>query len=234
MNTTFASPAEGRKVLVWDAPLRVFHWLLASSFAGAWLTAESESWRLVHVTLGYTMAGLIVFRVVWGFVGPRHARFSDFVRGPAAVLRYLRSLLGTRPEHHVGHNPSGGLAVLALLALGALTAASGFIHYQDWGGDMWEEAHEALAGLMLAVVAIHVAAVVLTSVLHRENLVRAMVTGRKQGRPADGIRRARGGTAVLLVAAVLGFWWLQWQDAPTTVAAAGAVQARAHHHEDDD
>ena len=79
MNTTSASRAEPRAVLVWDAPLRVFHWLLALCFAGAWLTADSESWRLLHVTLGYTMAGLVAFRVLWGFVGPRHARFADFV-----------------------------------------------------------------------------------------------------------------------------------------------------------
>ena len=91
MNTTSASPADapdrrgtaGRRVLVWDAPVRVFHWLMVLSFAGAYLTAESERWRLLHVTLGYTMAGLVVFRMLWGLVGTRHARFASFVRGPA-------------------------------------------------------------------------------------------------------------------------------------------------------
>jgi cytochrome b len=109
-----------RSVRVWDAPVRIFHWLMVLSFAGAWLTAESERWRLVHVTLGYTMAGLVVFRLVWGVVGTRHARFADFVRGPAAVGRYLRSLLQRRPEPHAGHNPAGGWAILALLVLAVL------------------------------------------------------------------------------------------------------------------
>ena len=76
-----ATPASSRKVLVWDAPVRVFHWLMVASFAGAYLTAESERWRLLHVTLGYTMAGLVAFRIVWGLVGTRHARFASFVRG---------------------------------------------------------------------------------------------------------------------------------------------------------
>ena len=122
MNTPSASPADSaaaeprdtpsvRKVLIWDAPVRVFHWLMVLSFAGAYLTAESERWRLTHVTLGYTMAGLVAFRVLWGLVGTRHARFSSFVRGPAAIARYLRGLVGGRPEHHAGHNPAGALAI---------------------------------------------------------------------------------------------------------------------------
>lgn len=229
MNTTSASRAEPRAVLVWDAPLRVFHWLLALCFAGAWLTADSESWRLLHVTLGYTMAGLVAFRVLWGFVGPRHARFADFVHGPAAVLRYLRSLRHGRPEHHAGHNPAGGLAVLALLLLAALVSATGFANYQEWGGHATEELHEALAVAMLALVAVHVAAVVLSSVLHRENLVLAMLTGRKKARPSERIRRPWRGVAALVLAAVAGFWWTQWQDVPP----AGDTQARAAHHDDD-
>ena len=145
MNETFASRAEAaadapasRKVLVWDAPVRVFHWLMVGSFFGAYLTAESERWRLLHVTLGYTMLGLVVFRIVWGLVGTRHARFASFVRGPAAVLRYLRSLLSGRPEHHVGHNPAGGLAILALLALTLAVAATGWAVFNDTGGSGWK------------------------------------------------------------------------------------------------
>lgn len=229
MNTTSASRAEPRAVLVWDAPLRVFHWLLALCFAGAWLTADSESWRLLHVTLGYTMAGLVAFRVLWGFVGPRHARFADFVHGPAAALRYLRSLRQGRPEHHAGHNPAGGLAVLALLLLAALVSATGFANYQEWGGDATEDLHEALAVAMLALVGVHVAAVVLSSVMQRENLVLAMLTGRKKARPSESIRRPWRGVAALVLAAVAGFWWTQWQDAP----AAGDTHARAVHHDDD-
>jgi cytochrome b len=161
----------------------VFHWLTVLSFAGAWLTAESERWRLVHVTLGYTLAGLVVFRVLWGLVGTRHARFASFVRGPAAVRRYLRSLLGGQPEHHTGHNPAGALAIVALLALALGVTATGWAGYNDVAASWTEEVHEVLANGMLALVLVHVAAVVLASRLHRENLVAAMITGHKQGSP---------------------------------------------------
>ncbi len=172
-----------RGVPVWDLPVRIFHWLLVGCFAGAWLSAESEHWRQVHVTLGYTMAGLVAFRVLWGLVGPRHARFASFVRGPAAATRYLRSLLGPQPEHHTGHNPAGALAIVALLLLIAVTAASGWATYSDLGGEWLEELHEAAANTLLVVVIVHLIGVVVGSVVHRENLVRAMLTGRKRAAP---------------------------------------------------
>lgn len=202
-------------ILVWDAPVRVFHWLMVLSFAGAYLTAESERWRLVHVSLGYTMAGLLGFRILWGLVGTTYARFSSFVRGPAAVARYVSSLLSGKPEHHVGHNPAGAVAIVLLLLLSSILVASGWTIYNDLGGHLMEELHEGAAGLMLAVVGVHLAGVATASWLHGENLARAMVTGKKQGAAVDGIRRARRPLAILLVAAVLGFWCLQWQSAPT-------------------
>jgi cytochrome b len=203
-----------RRALVWDAPVRVFHWLTVLCFGGAWLTAESEHWRLVHVTLGYTLAGLVLFRLVWGVIGTRHARFASFVRGPAAVLAYLRSLTEARPQHHLGHNPAGALAIVALLGLALALTASGWATYNDLGGDWLGEAHEAVASLMLALVGLHVVAVFTSSWLHGERLVAAMVTGRKPGRPQDGASSAWASVAALLLAAVLGFWWLQWQGAP--------------------
>jgi cytochrome b len=184
------------------------------SFAGAYLTAESERWRLLHVTLGYTMAGLVVFRLLWGLVGTRHARFASFVRGPAAAARYLGSLVRGRPEHHAGHNPAGALAIVALLGLALAVAATGWATYDGGFGDWVEDVHEAAANGMLVLVGLHVVAVVLASRLHRENLVGAMVSGRKLGRPQDAIRRAWTGVATLMLVAVLGFWWLQWQAAP--------------------
>lgn len=221
MNATSASradPSENAKapgrILVWDAPVRVFHWLIVLSFAGAWLTAESEHWRLLHVTLGYTMAGLVVFRIIWGLVGTRHARFSSFVRGPAAVARYLLSMLRGRPEHHAGHNPAGALAIVVMLGLALAIGASGWAVFYDAGGEWLEEAHEAAAYAMLAVAGVHVAAVMLSSWMHRENLVGAMITGRKPGRPEDGVRSAWRSVAVMMLAAVLAFWWMQWQAAP--------------------
>ena len=207
-------------ILVWDLPVRVFHGLLALSFAGAYVTAESERWRLAHVTLGYTVGGLIVFRLLWGLIGTRHARFASFVRGPAAVLRYLRSLLSAQPEHHVGHNPAGALAIVALLGLGALLVLTGWATYNDVGGEWLEDLHEGVANTMLAVVLVHIGAVLLSSRLHHENLVRAMVTGRKQGAPSEGVRRAWRVPALLLLAAVLGFWVQQWRSAPAPVAGA--------------
>jgi cytochrome b len=236
MKSVSASPAEGRaRTLVWDAPVRVFHWLLVASFAAAYLTAESERWRLVHVTAGYTMAGLVAFRIVWGLVGTRHARFTDFVRGPRAILAYLKSLVARHPEHHAGHNPAGALAIVGLLLLAAATTASGWATYNEVGGDWLEEVHEAFANGMLLLVIVHVAAVVLSSWLHRENLVGAMIHGRKPAPPQEGIRSAWRSVAALMLVAVLGFWWLQWQDAPAGGGLAGgtATSAQAREHGDD-
>lgn len=202
------------KILVWDAPVRVFHWLMVLSFLGAYLTSESERWRLVHVSLGYTLGGLVAFRIVWGWMGTRYARFSSFVRGPAAVLRYVRSLFGKTPEHHVGHNPAGAVAIVVLLLSSMALVGTGWAIYNDVGGDWLEEVHEVAGNLMLLVVLVHVAGVVLASRLHRENLVRAMWTGKKDGAPDQGIRRAWHGLAIVVLAVVLGFWYLQWQSAP--------------------
>lgn len=224
MNPTSASPAEGpRRILVWDAPVRVFHWLMVASFFAAYLTAESERWRLLHVTAGYTMAGLVVFRLLWGLVGTRHARFASFVRGPRAVVAYLKSLVARRPEHHVGHNPAGAIAIVALLGLTALAAATGWSIYNEVGPEALEELHEFAGNAMLLIVIVHVAGVVISSRLHHENLVRAMVTGTKSGRPADGIRAAWRSVAALMLVAAIGFWSWQWSTAP--VASDAAVAA---------
>ncbi len=212
--------------LVWDLPVRVFHWLLVASFAGAWLTAESERWRLVHVTLGYTMAGLVGFRLVWGLIGTRHARFASFVRGPRAALAYARSLLGPRPHHHTGHNPAGALAIVGLLGLIAFTAASGWATYNELGGHWQEELHEASANALLILVGVHLVGVVVGSLIHRENLVRSMFTGRKRARAGEGIRRSWATLGGLVLAGVLGFWWTQW-DSAHAVGAAQLVQVHS-------
>ena len=197
-----SSPAQVR---VWDLPTRVFHWSMALSFTGAWLTAESERWRDIHVTLGYTLAGLIVFRLIWGFVGSRYARFSSFLFSPTQVVRYLKSLFNSAPEHHIGHNPGGALAIFALLALGATVAASGYATYAEVGGEWLEDLHEGAANAMLAVVLIHLAGVVVSSFLHKENLVRSMVTGWKSGPSGAGITQFHAVIGALLLAVVLAF-----------------------------
>ncbi len=171
------------RILVWDFPTRAFHWSLALAFAVAWASAESERWRDIHVMAGYTMLGLVAFRLLWGLVGTRYARFSSFAYGPRRVLAYLRSLLTRSPEHYVGHNPAGSWAIYGLLALSALAIASGYAAYEEWGGHWVEEAHEEISEFMVLVVFVHVAGVAVSSLLHRENLVRAMLTGRKRARP---------------------------------------------------
>jgi cytochrome b len=231
-----AAAGPARKVLVWDAPVRVFHWLMVFSFAGAYLTAESERWRLLHVSLGYTMAGLVAFRIVWGLIGTRHARFSDFVRGPAAIARYVGGMLRGEPKRHVGHNPLGALAIVALLGLTLAIAASGWAVFNEAGGEWLEGAHEFAANTMLAVVGIHIAGVLLASKFDRENLIGAMFTGRKVGRPEDGVRSAWRSVAMLMLVAVLGFWWFQWQAPPVGAGIAdqaGAPRA-SHNYRDSD
>lgn len=215
------------RILVWDAPVRIFHWLMVLSFAGAWLTSESERWQLVHITLGYTMAGLIAFRLLWGLVGTRYARFAQFVRGPQAVWRYLQSLRTPRPQHHTGHNPAGALAIVLILLAGAALTLSGWANYNEIGGNWVEEFHEVLGNGMLLLVAVHVAGVIVSSRLHRENLARAMVTGRKDGAPSEGIGRSFAWLAAVLLALVLAFWWNQWRSAPGPAdQAALAAPAR--------
>jgi len=198
--------ASTSRILVWDLPVRIFHWLLAASFAGAFLTAESERWRDVHVMLGYTMLVLVVFRIVWGFIGTRHARFSGFAYGPSRVLAYLRSLAARAPAHYTGHNPAGSWAIHALLALTIAAGATGLALYNDVGGRWLEHLHEFMANSMLAMVVVHVAGVVGGSLLHRENLVRSMITGYKAGPPADAIDTPRRIAAALLAAVVVGLW----------------------------
>lgn len=215
--------------LIWDLPQRLVHWLMVLSFSGAYLTAETERWRLVHVSLGYTLAGLVIFRLVWGLLGSRHARFSNFVRGPAAVLAYLRGLAQGRPQHFAGHNPAGALAIVAMLGLALGLTASGYATYTELGGEWLEEAHELLANGLLAVIGLHVLGVLVSSWLHRENLPRAMITGRKQAAAEQGIRRSWAPLAALILAAVLGFWAWQWQQAPM----ASAVTSQQHHDDDD-
>ena len=198
-----------QKILVWDLPVRLGHWLMVGGFALAWLTGDSETFRLVHVLAGATVLAVATFRLPWGFIGSRYARFVDFVRGPAAVKDYSLSLLRLQPNHHVGHNPAGGWAIVLLLGLGIVTGLLGWAAYNDMGGDWLGELHEGLAVTMLTVVIVHVAGVISGSVLHGENLVRAMVNGYKQGTPEAAIRSARPFAAALLLAWVaLAGWWI--------------------------
>lgn len=201
------------KILVWDAPTRLFHWLLVVCFSGAYLTAESDRLMAIHLTLGYTMVGLVAFRVVWGVIGTRHARFASFLRGPAAVARYVGEHFSAQAAHSVGHNPLGAVSIVLMLLLSLAVVASGW-GYDTGGSHLLKEFHEGGAALMLAVVAVHVAGVLVASLLQGENLVHAMVHGFKRGRADQAIRWTWWPVAVLMLAAVLGFWFLQWQNPP--------------------
>jgi len=201
------------KILVWDAPVRTFHWLLALCFAGAYWSAQSESWRLLHVTLGYTMGALIAFRLVWGVLGTRYARFGSFVRGPSVLMRYVKAMLAGKPAHYIGHNPAGGVAIVLMLLVGAAIVASGYAVYNDIGADWLGALHEGAANAMLLLVGVHLAGVALVSFMHRENLPRAMLTGTKQGTALEGIARAWWSVALVLSLFVAAFWFVQWRAA---------------------
>lgn len=195
-----------KRILVWDLPTRVFHWLLAASFAGAFLTADSERYRDIHVVLGYTVLGLVVFRFIWGVIGTRYARFSSFPVAPRRVVEYFRSLFTRAPQHHVGHNPAGSLAIYAILALAVFAGATGYAAYNEMGGEWLAELHEGAANAMLGLVGLHIGAVVVSSLIHRENLVAAMLNGYKKGRAGEGIRRKHWFVAATVLLATLGFW----------------------------
>ena len=172
--------ADTKSVRVWDLPTRVFHWSLVASFATAFLTSESEKLRDIHVIAGYTLAGLMVFRLLWGFIGGGYSRFAEFLPTPRKLIDYLKSLIDGKPQHYVGHNPAGAVAIFLLLGFGMVAAASGWAVYEDVGGHFMEELHEGAANGMMAIVGIHIAGVIVGSWLHHENLVIAMITGWKK------------------------------------------------------
>src|SRR5450830_1248989 len=181
-----------QRTLIWDLPTRLFHWTLALSFVGAWLTSESDPWLGVHVFLGYLMLGLVVFRVIWGVMGSHYARFSSFWFGPQAALTYVREMLKNKAARHVGHNPAGSLAIYLLLLLTGVIGVTGIFTLggeERQGlaagvlsiaqGQALKPLHEWAATAMLLLVFGHIAGVVVESFLHKENLARSMVTGTK-------------------------------------------------------
>ncbi|MEZ5535478.1 MAG: cytochrome b/b6 domain-containing protein [Thiolinea sp.] len=201
-----------QNILVWDWPTRVFHWAFALSFAGAYLTSESERYSDWHMALGYLFAGLLVFRLVWGFIGGRYARFGSFMFGPSAIMAYLKSLTSRQPTHFTGHNPIGGIAIFLLLGLGALIAVSGVGLDFEIGGydgeELFEELHEFAANLMLLLVFVHIVGVLVSGKLHGENLARSMVTGYKQGAAELATTSAYTWLGVSMLVLSLGFLFI--------------------------
>jgi cytochrome b len=167
-------------VFVWDRFVRSFHWSVAGLFLLAYATGDRVEW--LHLAAGYGIAALLAVRIFWGLVGPRHARFSDFVRGPRDVRAYLQDMLRLKARRHIGHNPAGGAMVLALLAMLTAIGVTGHLMTTEalWSSEWMEELHEALVHATLVLIGLHVLGVIVASLEHRENLVRAMITGRKR------------------------------------------------------
>lgn len=182
------------EIKVWDPFVRVFHWTLVASFFIALLSGDD--FTTLHTWAGYYILGLVLVRIVWGVVGTHYARFSEFVKSPRVAIDYMKNLLMLRAPRYVGHNPAGGLMIVALIGSLLITSTMGMIvladeegagpmvgtldYFPGWLLDVFEETHEAFAYFTLGLVVIHVAGVLVESVFHRENLVRAMLTGRKR------------------------------------------------------
>jgi cytochrome b len=215
-------------VKVWDLPLRLFHWALVIAVAVAFLSSEEDSalnqW---HVLSGWTVAILIIFRLLWGFVGGEHSRFTDFIR-PSRIGDHLRGLFSGHSEPSLGHNPLGAISVILLLALAAATVWTG-------AGGM-EDVHEIIGWTLLGMVAVHIAAIIIMSLLERENLVRAMISGDKPARRHPGASSARPPSAVALIvvlAVVAGTAYaiLQYDPQAFTLRSADAFEHRDDAHD---
>lgn len=176
---------------VWGPLTRFFHWSLALFFTLSYLS--EDNFELIHFYTGYAITALIIFRIIWGVIGPKNSRFSHFVKKPSAAIGYLKSLLTTTPQHYLGHNPAGGLMVVALLCMLALSVTSGMTllaiegsgplansFVASFNEDFMEEVHELFANGTLLLVCLHIVGVIVSSLVHKENLARAMITGVKQ------------------------------------------------------
>jgi len=185
---------DNQGVRTWDPMIRLFHWTLVAAFFTAYLI--EDDWMSLHVLAGYTVLGLVLFRIIWGVIGSPHARFSDFVCSPASTLVYLKDIITFRARRYLGHNPAGGAMVIALLFGLTATAVTGLALYgyaefsgplaglmgsaPEWLGGPLEDVHEFFADFTLVLVLLHVAGVIIASLQHGENLVRSMFTGIKQ------------------------------------------------------
>ena len=198
------------KIRVWDPFIRIFHWSLVVAFAIGYLSGDEES--LLHIYSGYTVLGLVIFRLLWGVIGTKYARFTNFIYSPSTVFSYLKNLIEGQPSHYIGHNPAAGWMIVALLLCLVVVTVSGLKVYaieeglgplaksnselviiskayadrdededdgENGAEEFWEEIHEASSNIMLFLIFLHIAGVAVSSYLHKENLVKAMITGTK-------------------------------------------------------
>ncbi len=166
------------RVKVWDLGVRLFHWSLVISVGSAWLLTDP---RWLHRRLGYVVIGLIAFRLIWGLIGSRHARFADFIPGPGRLFAYLGAMMKGREWRTLGHNPAGAAMIVALLSLLSGICATGYMMGMDrYFGQSWvEHWHKGMLNGLLLLVVLHLGGVVLASLRHKENLVAAMIHGHK-------------------------------------------------------
>ncbi|MBI4817667.1 MAG: DUF1924 domain-containing protein [Deltaproteobacteria bacterium] len=204
---------------VWDIPVRLFHWSLVLLIAVAFLTGEEDDWSSVHAKAGLAILGLLVFRIAWGFVGSRYARFRSFLRSPREVVEFAKAYVKGRPPLHLSHNPLGAVMVIALLLLLLAATGTGVLMRlgPEWEGpltpylshsvaDGIKETHELVAHAILVLAGLHVAGVIVSSFLERQNLVGGMITGWKRGteEPGAAPRKPFLRALALLVSVLLG------------------------------
>jgi cytochrome b len=219
---------EPSSIRVWDLPLRITHWLLVLCVAGSWSTHYAgAAWFTWHARCGYTALVLVVFRILWGFVGTRHARFASFVRGPRAVARFIR---GQGDDRAVGHNPLGALSVLAMLASLLFQAATGLFAndeiaasgpFYGWISPVTSHRitswHHANSDVLLVLLALHAVAVLWHAFVRKRPIVKAMITGRRrvsQAYPDDATDLSRGWLAAVIVVVLAGLLALAIRAAP--------------------
>ena len=219
----------------------MFHWLFALCFVGAYATADGEHWRLLHVTLGYTMAGLLGFRVLYGIFGPRTSclglLWRKLVQAPAWLRALPKATSITKINWRQGQNLLMALAIALLLAMVVPLTLSGYATYNSWGdvlgGDWIEEVHEFFGEAMLFVVLAHLALITGLSMLRRKNQALPMLTGRVEGPGPNLVQKNRTWLAAALLLAVLAFGAWEWQQSPNGLIASGTTSERNRDHDDD-
>lgn len=237
--TPAQAPAQAATRRMVDAPTRMLHGLMALGFVGAYLTADGERWRLVHVSLGYTLAGLVGTRLLWGLWGPRQVRLSALWRRLQGLPAWCRSLAAVRTPTALqatwrpGQSLLMALAIALILALVVPLTLSGYAVWDEWGGEWLEDVHAFFGNALLCVALAHVGLIILLSVLRRKNLARPMLTGRIPGTGSDVAKKNHGVLATVVLAGTLAFWAWQWHAAPQA-PSQGAVQPSENRPNDDD
>ena len=198
-----------KRMMVWDSPIFITHWLLAFCFVGAILTQESEKFRLVHVTLGYTMLGIVGFRLIWGLIGSKYARFTTMKPRFLRVRENIQAILSGNKEFSIGLNAIGFIAAYLLMGLVLLVSASGYLVFNEIGPELISEMHELAGNLLIAVVVVHVASIVLNAIYQRLQKSNAEVAT-KIGVLAQRARPYKW-VSIIILLIVIYFWGIQFK-----------------------